>query len=45
MIKLALETFVKLFKEKYPFETAKFLVDQFELFSEFDSSLSERDVN
>ena len=44
MIKLALDTFVKLFKDKHPFKTLEFLIEQFEYFSEFDSSISESDV-
>ena len=43
-IKLVLDLFVEFFYKKYPHETIEFLVEQFKLVSEFDSSLSESDV-
>ena len=32
------------FSEKYPCETLEFFLDEFDFFSEFDSSASESDV-
>ena len=43
-IKLVLDLFVEFFYKTYPHETIEFLVEQFKLVSEFDSSLSESDV-
>ena len=44
VFKLVLDLFVEFFYKKYPHETIEFLIEQFKLFSEFDSSLSESDV-
>ena len=44
MNKLAIELFIELYEEQMPFETVTFLIDQYELVSEFESAPVENEV-
>ena len=44
MNKLAIEMFIQLYGEKMPLETVTFLIDQYELVSEFESAPVENEV-
>jgi hypothetical protein len=44
MQQIALDIFIDLHYKRYPFETIEFLVDNFELLSECDTSSGDNDV-
>ncbi len=44
MSKYAIELFIEFYYETAPFKTIKFLIDQYELVSEFDSAAVENEV-
>lgn len=44
MNKIAIELFAEFFSKSIPLETVEFLIEQYELVSEFDSSSIENDV-